>query len=167
MARMAFTVLLLFGTGCAPGNGPTAESPSPSPTASPTPTVDAAAEAAQELHAECEAALGDFLEALQEIDSRLNVGLVFQDYTNRVGDAQVEYDQVPFDSLALPCVTGVGIPAEAALNHYIRADNQWNNCIGDFNCDTDGIEPELQKKWSKATSAIESAREGLEDLATP
>jgi hypothetical protein len=104
--------------------------PSPSPTTSPSPTVNAALEAARELHGECEVQLGGFLEALEELDSRLNVGLVFQDYTNRVGDAQVEYDQIPFDDLATPCVTEVGIPAEAALNHYIRADNQWNTALG-------------------------------------
>jgi hypothetical protein len=124
--------------------------------------VDEAALAEQ---AECEEQLGPLLEALEDLDARLDVGLVFQDYTNRVGDVSVEYNRIRFGALSTNCTIEVGVPLEHALNDYIRANNQWNNCIGDFGCSLDSIEPELQRQWRKATREIRKARQSLRALA--
>jgi hypothetical protein len=140
-------------------------SPRPSPTASPTPTIDPAEEVAVVNQAICEEQLGPLLEALEDLDSRLGVGLVFQDYTNRVGDVSVEYDRVRFGALPIDCINEVGVPLENALNAYIRADNRWNECIGDFGCDIDSIEPELQRRWREASQETRMGRQGLRDLA--
>ena len=48
----------------------------------------------------------------EDLDSRLGVGLVFQDYTNRVSDVSVEYDQVRFGALPIDCINEVGVPLE-------------------------------------------------------
>jgi hypothetical protein len=164
MTRAAVLVFLLAACGTRSPAGGEA-SPAPSPTASPSPTIDPAQEAALADQAKCEETLEPLLEALEELDARLDVGLVFQDYTNQVGDVSVEYNQVRFGALSFDCVTDVGIPLENALNAYIRADNRWNQCIGNFGCDIDSIEPELQRQWREASQEIRMGRHGLRDLA--
>jgi hypothetical protein len=79
------------------------------PTAGEESNEEAAAEAAA-LQAECEEQTGDFLDALGELDSRLGVGLQFDDYLNQVGNVRVAYDQVPFDDMASACIQEVGVP---------------------------------------------------------
>jgi hypothetical protein len=151
---------------------PGGDGSSPSPTSSPTPSPeDTAAEEAlaeaQALQAECEAALGGLLDTLHEIDSRLGVGIQVEDYTQRVGDARVEYDQVPFRQTDQDCVLEVGVPAEDAINLYIQAGNIWNNCIQNFGCSLDEVEPKMQRKWSQATRELREADQALRALGHP
>jgi hypothetical protein len=161
-AAVLMVLLAACGTQSPAGGG---ASPRPSPTASPTATIDPAQEAALADQAKCEELLGPLLETLEDLDARLNVGLVFQDYTNRVGDVSVEYNQVRVGALPTDCVTDVGVHLENAMNAYIRADNRWNQCIGNFGCDIDSIESELQRQWREASQEIRMGRRGLRDLA--
>ena len=62
-----------------------------------------------------------FLDALDELNSRLDVGLVNADYGNYVGDISVAYNDIPFRRLPQDCVFNVGVPAENAFNEYIKA----------------------------------------------
>jgi hypothetical protein len=110
----------------------------------------------------CLSELDGLLSALQELDSRLGVGLSYSDYSERVGDVRVAYDQVNFGALELSCVTGAGSPLEDALNEHASAQNVWGDCIEDFDCDTDGIDPELQEHWSDASSAVSDAESWLD-----
>jgi hypothetical protein len=98
---------------------------------------------------------------LEDLDSRLSVGLNFRDYGERVGDAKVAYDKIVIADLSPDCVSRVGAPAETALNDYIAADDRWNRCIKSLSCKTSSIESELQAKWSDATSQIHSAKAAL------
>lgn len=58
----------------------------------------------------CRDQLGRFADRLQELDSRLSVGLVFAAYSEQVGDARVEYDKLPIGEFQAPCLRNAGIP---------------------------------------------------------
>jgi hypothetical protein len=49
----------------------------------------------------------------------------------------------------------------------VQAGNTWNNCIGNFDCSLDDIEPQLQRKWATASRKLADAEQGLEDLGEP
>lgn len=112
----------------------------------------------------CQNQLGAYLNVLSETGSRLGVGMSFADYSERVGDASVIYDRIPFGQMPSRCIMGPGIKAEESGNAYIDAYNVWNDCIGDFYCDIDSIDPELQTQWSKAGRKLSAARLSMRSL---
>jgi hypothetical protein len=154
------TLLLLLLTACnmVPQVSDTPDSPTPSP-------EDTAAAEAATLQAECTEQVDDLLEALNALDSRLNVGVQFDVYLGLVGDARVEYDGTDFDEMDIACLQDVGVPLEAAMRKYAQAAGVWNKCIGDFGCSNADIRPTLQKQWAAATAQITKAEDGLDDLA--
>lgn len=157
--RLSLIAVAILLTACTPGTlGGTEGRPSPEDTSA------AEAQAAAE---ECEASMGDFLTELQEINSRLSVGLSYDEYGTLLGDARVVYDQIDFDAVSQDCTLEVGIPLEDAYNKYIEAFNIWDRCISDFDCSINEIQPEMRQEWSDATDLIQDAETGLEDLATP
>jgi hypothetical protein len=119
---------------------------------------------ALEKHAKCKQAVGPLLAELHELDSRLDVGLNYDEYTDKVGDISVAYDGAAADIGGAECLAGVGVPAERALNQYVKASNVWGDCFEDINCDDDSIESTLQSHWTKASIAIDSADSGLESI---
>jgi hypothetical protein len=126
-----------------------------------------AEEKAQAKADKCESQMGDLLADVRELNSRLAVGLPYDDYSRQVGSIRVSYDQVPFSQLDLDCTSGVGLPLEDALNNYVKAGNTWGDCIEDFNCDVDSIDPELQSKWTAAEGNLQDATSGLRDMGKP
>lgn len=112
----------------------------------------------------CRQDLGGIIRALQNTDSRLTVGMTFDDYSNQVGQISVAYDRIPFGQLHPRCVAGPGVKAEKAFNSYTEAYNAWNDCIGDLYCDMDSIDSSLQDSWAKATRQLNKARSSLVDL---
>jgi hypothetical protein len=106
----------------------------------------------------CADTLGEFLGSLHELDSRLDVGLNVNEYSNRVGDLKVAYDKIALEDLPQECVTKVGVPAEEALNQYMAALTQWRDCI---TYGSGGCEPQLQDYWSGASDKIAEADKGL------
>ena len=142
---------------------PRATTPSPSP---PTPSEETTDPNTLNpiSYALCEEEFTPFLESLQELDARLNIGLSYDDYSERVGDVSVQYDRLDFDLVDPACLIGVGVPLENAFNRYVEAYNTWQACIEDINCSTDSITSKLQEKWSRATGAIENAEEALDTL---
>jgi len=130
----------------------------------------AEAEAEAKVMAEsCEDTLGDFQDAMSELDSRLDIGLNYDEYTDAVADANVEYDKIDFDDLSdnSRCVGSVGVPLEKALNKYIQAANIWSKCFDDLGCSNDQIKGKLQLRWTEATLKIEKAKDAMKDLAKP
>ena len=115
----------------------------------------------------CNGQVGGLLKGLQELDSRLAVGLPYAEYSSQVGDVRVAYDRIPLRQLDPECLSQVGLPAEDAMNSYIKADTTWNDCIVQLSCDTDSIDPELQQRWNTASSKIRDAQSGLRDIAQP
>lgn len=99
----------------------------------------------------------------QELDSRLHIGLSYDEYTDKVGDLKVAYDQVDFDSAdadQLDCLTAVGLPAEQALNQYTRAASAWSKCFDDVDCSNDSVKPTWQRHWAQATRKTNAAKDG-------
>jgi zinc-ribbon domain len=111
---------------------------------------------------DCIRELGPFVSALEDLDSRLSVGLNFNDYSTRVGDTRVAYDRINLAKVDTLCLTVVGSPAEDALNAYVEAYNTWNDCIGTPGCTNDSIKSQLQAQWSKATSLIDRIRASID-----
>lgn len=123
-----------------------------------------AAEESAALAVTCRQQVGGLLRALRDTESRLNVGMNFADYGDQVGEISIGYDKVPISRMEFNCVGGPGVAGEKAFNAYRSAYDTWNDCVSDFYCDNDSINPELQKEWSKASRQITRARSGLNDL---
>lgn len=105
---------------------------------------------------------GDLIDALDEINGKLDVGMNFTDYSDAVGDASVAYNKIDFSNSEIDCTGKVGLATEAALNQYMKAARAWNDCNQDIDCDTDDID--LQRYWSKASVKLDSAKSGLSEL---
>lgn len=151
VARVVFLAMLLAACAGAPAVSPTPSpvpTPTPVPTPSPSPTPPA-------LSAACVAQLQATLNALEELDGRLNVGLTKVDYGTRLGDVSVEYHKIDIDAVAAepPCLV-VGQLLEDAFNEYVKANQAWQDCVGQSgNCDT-----LLQGHWSAAHAKLVEAR---------
>jgi hypothetical protein len=118
----------------------------------------------------CRDRFGDLLAELHQLDSRLSIGLNFTNYSERVGDARVAYDEAVEDAAqddGLDCLTTVGLPMEKALNKYTSAYNIWNDCVSDLYCDNSSITGRLRTRWDGANEYIQSAEDALDELATP
>jgi Protein of unknown function (DUF2510) len=126
-----------------------------------------ARQAAKERADRCRSQVGNFLASLQDLDSRLSVGVPYAEYSHRVGNTRVAYDQIPFKQLAVDCLGNVGVPAEHAMNSYLKADTIWNDCISSLGCDVDSIDPQLQQRWTAASNNIQQAQSGLHQIAQP
>lgn len=113
---------------------------------------------------DCHSLLGDFLNALTELDSRVSAGLAFEDYSQQVGDIRVTYERIETARVESTCLTAVALPAERALNRYVEAYTIWNNCVGNGACAEAEVMPKLEAKWAEATSNIDAAETGLEEL---
>ena len=124
------------------------------------------AESAATVAVNCRSDLGPLMKSLRNTGSRLNVGLVFADYSTQVGQISVAYDRIPFNRMDYECISTVGIQAEKAFGAYTDAYNEWNDCISDLYCDMDSIDSELQDKWAKAGRQVSQARQGLVALET-
>lgn len=120
--------------------------------------------AREEEHRACVAGLGRLLNALDEVDARLNVGLSQDEYSGLVGDASVAYNRLDVPSLGEgPCLAA-GAQLEDALNDYSAVASRWNDCIYDFYCDVDSIDPMMQRGWASATRAIAKASRLIDGL---
>jgi hypothetical protein len=114
---------------------------------------------------DCQSLLGDFLDALTELDSLVTSGLAFEAYSQRVGDIRVTYERIETSSVGSDCLTSVQLPAERALNRYVEAYNIWNNCVGNGpSCTEADVMTKLEAKWAEATSHIDAAETGLATL---
>jgi hypothetical protein len=109
----------------------------------------------------CRAQLHDLLDSMDSLRGNLAVGLSYGAYLHEVRAAQAAYRDVPVDRLELACLVTVGTPAERALNRYIAAANTWGDCLALVSCDSETVEPKLQRKWALASDRLSSAEEGL------
>jgi hypothetical protein len=126
--------------------------PTPEPTPEPTPDLTA--------YTTCQDLVGPLLEALGELDSRLDIGLNYSEYGDKVADANVQYDRIDIDQLRenLDCLSGVAVPLEDALNFYSAAYRVWDNCFDRPSCTNEQITPNLQRKWARAAKKVDAAR---------
>lgn len=120
---------------------------------------------AQARSEKCRDQLSGLLAGLKELESRIQIGMSYDEYTDQVADVNVAYNQVPFGQLDFGCVSKTGMPAEEALNSYADAADTWSECFSDFDCSLDSIDPELQKDWNRAGSQLDDAQSGLVSIA--
>ena len=116
---------------------------------------------------ECEQQMGRLLKRTRALNSRLDIGLNYDEYSDQVADLKVAYDAIDFGGAgddSLKCLSSVGVPLEGALNQYVKSYRTWNACFEDYDCDNDSITPQLQARWSKATRQVSHAARGLSDL---
>ena len=122
------------------------------------------------VYRECVSVTKALTSKLSDLDSRLTIGLQFDDYSRKVGDAQVAYDRLIKDlkrreGVSDRCINKVGLPLERALNQYVTAYNVWNDCIGDYSCSFEGaILKRAQRSWAKATTGLERAAANLDAM---
>ena len=119
-----------------------------------------------QLKATCESTVEDFKAAVEAVDSKLDVGLVQNDFGDALGDASVAYDNVDFDAISddLYCLSKVARPLEQAFNTYVRTNNKWNKCITNYGCEVKGaVLKDMQGKWFKASLKIALADQALEN----
>jgi hypothetical protein len=126
---------------------------------------------AQAVYDDCSEAVGPLLESLQEVDSRLSIGMNVGEYNDLVGDGQVAYDRgiedVPYDESDTSCFA-VALGLESALNLHIKAYNAWNDSVTDIDCEFEEGEPvndKVQRYWVKAGDFTDRADENLDALA--
>jgi hypothetical protein len=130
-----------------------------------TPTLQSRLQAqAESQKTACENELGDFLEAVDEIDSRLSVGMNYSDYSGKTADAKVAYDRVDAGELTQRACVNAALAGEQALRSYIAAYTIWNDCFDSDYCSNDSITPELQAKWAQATRKNQKAQELLDSV---
>lgn len=118
-----------------------------------------------QLAADCHKLMDRLLNAEEDVDARLDVGMLNADYTNAVGDVAVAYNRIDFDQVDGACLTQVAVPLEAAYNDYSHAGTRWNNCIvGDY-CDVDrDALPLMRDYWSRASEKVKAAKSALDDM---
>ena len=124
------------------------------------------AEEARTVADACQAQLKGYISVLSETNSRLDVGMSFADYGDQVGDISVAYDRIPIGQMEQDCLFGPGVTSEKAGQAYTDAYNVWNDCISDFGCDIDTIDPELQSEWLRASTKLAQAKQALNALRT-
>jgi hypothetical protein len=115
----------------------------------------------------CKAQVGEFLTSLETLDNRVSVGFQYAPYSQRVKQVRDAYGRVPYKDLAFDCLTKVGVPAEAALNRYAKADSIWHGCVTDPACDMGATESNVRRHWRDASASIRAARRGLRAIAQP
>lgn len=112
----------------------------------------------------CRRSLGDFLDALESLQNSVAVGVSYEGYLAAVNHVRASYAAAGADHLPLLCLARVAGPAEAALNSYIEAANAWGECLAGSSCDSESVEPALQRQWRRAAGRIASAQDGLREV---
>jgi hypothetical protein len=105
---------------------------------------------------ECTEQLGGFLESLEELGSRLEVGLNYDEYFDELGNIQVAYNRLPIDDLHPRCLGRVGVPGEASFQAYLDAGEIWEECFEALTCE-EGVDPGVQDEWTSAANKLERA----------
>jgi hypothetical protein len=151
-------IVAAFGLAACGGSGASASKKSTTKTTS-------TAQQAQAQYQKCNSQLHPLLSAEENLDSHLDIGMNYDEYTNAVGDAKAAYDQIPFHQLGPKCLLP-GISLENAMNDFAKGANTWTNCFNKLSCSNDSIKPQLQAQWSKAHSQIDTAKTELQALQT-
>ena len=108
----------------------------------------------------CGTELPRFVRSLDGLRDQLAAGLTYDRYLQSVEALQRAYRRIPVADEPAGCVVGVGVPAEKALNQNIEATNAWGDCLAE-SCDLTTVEPEIKRRWARASVLITDAQRGL------
>jgi len=111
--------------------------------------------------ARCRRSLGGFLDAIESLANAAAVGLDYERYLDTLNRVRGTYARVGAERLDLVCLARVAGPAEAALNLYVDAANEWGECLAEGPCELDSIEARVQRRWGRASTRLAQARSGL------
>lgn len=115
----------------------------------------------------CNVHLSHFVDVLANIDGQLDVGMSYREYRAAYRQAIVAYKRIPWTQVSGGCLSGVGVPAERALNEYRVALNLWANCLSrefrDSSCDPNSadINRRLNVQWHMAHRNLSTAENNL------
>jgi hypothetical protein len=121
---------------------------------------------------ECTSVARPLQTSLDDLSSRLSIGLDFYAYWVRVGSARSSYDRLLRDAksrggISQQCIEQVAVPLESALNAYITAYNTWNGCLQVASCTfEEGSAPEKKAhaSWTEAHEIVTRAEVALAGL---
>jgi hypothetical protein len=108
----------------------------------------------------CGSKLTRFVRSLDGLRDQLAAGLTYDQYLENVRNLQSAYRRIPVSGEPAACVVGAGVPAEKALDQHIEAANAWGDCLAE-SCDLSSVEPEIKRRWARASVLITDAQEGL------
>jgi hypothetical protein len=111
----------------------------------------------------CRRQLRGFVGSLDALREQLATGLDYRGYLSQVRGVRVVYEGIRADRLAIGCLIASGTSAERGFNLYIDAANAWGECLATASCETAAIEPELQRRWSRAAELVSEAQRGLRE----
>jgi hypothetical protein len=125
----------------------------------------ARAEAATEARAlkeECAQQIGEFIDALSELDASLVVGvpITLEAYSAKGREISAAYNRITASPEGR-CLSAAA-RGESAMNKYIEAHKRWDGCLADVDCPIDSIETPLERLWAAASTLIERARAAME-----
>jgi hypothetical protein len=109
----------------------------------------------------CRGQLRGFLGGLDGLRAQLAAGLSYEDYLREVRRLEAVHAELPVNRLGIGCLTAAGAPGERALNRYLEAANTWGECLATLSCDTEEVEPKLQRRWALASDLLSAAQRGL------
>ena len=113
----------------------------------------------------CTDQLGQLLNVLNNVDSRLDVGLSQRELSNMIGKASIAYDHIDIKALGNGACLTAGARLESAFNNYAATVRDWNDCIYDLYCDVDDdILTGMQTRWAKAATLISRAETLLDSM---
>jgi len=112
----------------------------------------------------CQSQLGGFVGSMDSLRRRLAVGVTYDQYVNEVHAIRSTYNRIPTGEVEIDCLGAVGSPAEKAFNRYIEAANDWGDCVSELGCESETVEPVLQRRWRIAAHFLTEAREGLQSV---
>ena len=108
--------------------------------------------------ASCPRTIHRFVDALTEVDGRLDLGIDFNEYRGLISKAHVAYARIPWSQIADPCLSSVGVPSEKAMNEYTVAYNIWAKCIAALNCGRGAAaDRQMQFRWRRARQNLQRA----------
>jgi hypothetical protein len=107
--------------------------------------------------------MSPLVDALSNIEGRLDVGLNYGEYKQAYTRAKVAYNREPVSQQSYACTHYVGVPAEKALNEYRVALNIWGACFSKPGCSVNspGVDRRLQFRWKRASQYLRSAVNSL------
>lgn len=112
---------------------------------------------------ECTTALAAPMQTAARLDSRLAVGLTYDEYADAVERLSVLLGQlVPLPSICdKPTVA-----LQAVLSAHVDAHAIWMDCVNDDYCVNDDIDGEVQPLWAKAERLTARAKSSFEGLGS-
>jgi hypothetical protein len=111
----------------------------------------------------CNRQIGMFMTALDDLESKISLGLTFSVYSTGVNRIRLAYGALTPSALSGACQAAVAA-GNTSLNTYITALRQWTVCTNNTKCSTASIATDLQTQWANAEAQTEAAKTALDEV---